>query len=301
MRGPGTRVDTLSLCAVGRDEAPYVVEWAHHHLAIGFERIYYYDNGCDETEALLAPLVAEGRVVHRRVSGEAPQLRVYQEHLDRHRGDSLWTAFLDIDEFLVPKRASDVRTLLAGRFADVAALAVPWKNFGSGGLPRRPPGALVTASYRHCQDHALAGRPFPSQYKTVIRTALAPPIVTPHTIHPLEGRLVDERGEPVRSPVAPCPPPQDELQLNHYFLRSRPDWERKLARGGGLTPRRLHPLRAHHFDAFDAFMSESRCDAIQRFVPKLARCVEAHERSLSHTGGHDPRLNPPAGGRRASR
>jgi len=44
MRGPGTRVDTLSLCAVGRDEAPYVVEWAHHHLAIGFERIYYYDN-----------------------------------------------------------------------------------------------------------------------------------------------------------------------------------------------------------------------------------------------------------------
>ncbi|MDR1946666.1 MAG: glycosyltransferase family 92 protein [Desulfovibrio sp.] len=34
-----------SICAIAKDEDPYIVEWAEYHLSIGFEHIHVYDNG----------------------------------------------------------------------------------------------------------------------------------------------------------------------------------------------------------------------------------------------------------------
>ena len=80
----------LALCAIVRDEGPYLAEWIAFHRLVGVERFHLYDNGStDETMAVLAPLIADGVVTvrpwsvpfHLHASREA-----YSDCLERVRG-----------------------------------------------------------------------------------------------------------------------------------------------------------------------------------------------------------------------
>ena len=53
----------LAVCAIYRDEGPYLREWVEFHRLAGVERFYLYDNGStDEHEEVLRPYVEEGLV-----------------------------------------------------------------------------------------------------------------------------------------------------------------------------------------------------------------------------------------------
>ena len=54
-----------ALVAIGRRENQYAREWVSHHLALGFDHIYIYDNnhkGEEHFETVLSDFVAEGLV-----------------------------------------------------------------------------------------------------------------------------------------------------------------------------------------------------------------------------------------------
>ena len=54
-----------SLVAIGRRENQYAREWVGHHLALGFDHIYIYDNnheGEEHFEYVLGDYVTEGLV-----------------------------------------------------------------------------------------------------------------------------------------------------------------------------------------------------------------------------------------------
>ncbi|MFG1358490.1 glycosyltransferase family 2 protein [Xanthobacter pseudotagetidis] len=47
----------IAICAIVRDEAPYVLEWVAHHRALGFDHIFVFDNESrDGTSELLDSL-----------------------------------------------------------------------------------------------------------------------------------------------------------------------------------------------------------------------------------------------------
>ena len=53
----------LSICAVYRDEAPYLREWVAFHSLVGVERFYLYNNRSDDGHReALAPYVEDGSV-----------------------------------------------------------------------------------------------------------------------------------------------------------------------------------------------------------------------------------------------
>ena len=54
-----------TLCAIVRNEAPYLAEWALFHRMIGFDRIVVYENDSDNsTPKILERAETSGR--HRR-------------------------------------------------------------------------------------------------------------------------------------------------------------------------------------------------------------------------------------------
>lgn len=53
----------LAICAISKDEGPYLKEWVEWHLKQGVEKFYIYDNeSTDCTKEILAPYIDNGIV-----------------------------------------------------------------------------------------------------------------------------------------------------------------------------------------------------------------------------------------------
>ena len=94
-----------ALVAIGRRENQYAREWVGHHLALGFDHIYIYDNnheGEEHFETVLSDYVADGSVTviwdYRDLEGV--QRHAYNDAYKQLSKDYDWIAFFDFDEFL---------------------------------------------------------------------------------------------------------------------------------------------------------------------------------------------------------
>ncbi len=145
-----------------KNEGPFILEWAAHHLAIGFDRFLIYTNDCEDgTDAIWERLAALGFAEHERNDDIRPRgvQKTALMRADSHplRQEAEWLLCLDIDEFVNVKRGE-------GRLEDLFALspeadmiALAWRRFGAAGRARwrdEP----VTALYRRAAPEAC---PFP--------------------------------------------------------------------------------------------------------------------------------------------
>ena len=99
----------LSVCSIYRDHAGYLREWIEFHRLVGVERFFLYDNESTTTIARSwSPTWRRGIVVIHEWPSPASVERgvpwgligAFNDCLERHRHDSRWLAFIDIDEFL---------------------------------------------------------------------------------------------------------------------------------------------------------------------------------------------------------
>lgn len=121
-----------------KNEGAFVLEWAAHHLALGFDRILAFTNDCEDgTDAIWDRLAALGLAAHERNPPPWPR-GVQKTALMRADSHPLvraaeWLICLDADEFVNVKRgAGRLDDLFAGApEADLVALA--WRRFGAAG------------------------------------------------------------------------------------------------------------------------------------------------------------------------
>lgn len=92
----------VALCAIGRLENRYAVEWVEHYKRLGFSKIFIYDNNHPEDGEIFAdvlqPYVDEGLV--EIMSWNGLQKECYEDCYNRHNGEYEWIGFFDFDEFL---------------------------------------------------------------------------------------------------------------------------------------------------------------------------------------------------------
>ena len=104
----------LAACAIARDESAYLPEWVAYHVVVGFSHFTIYDNGSTiPVRKVLRGEVDRGLVRVIDFPGRAwpsLQLDAYNNYLSWARNLSKWTAFIDIDEFIVPKSSDSVAT-----------------------------------------------------------------------------------------------------------------------------------------------------------------------------------------------
>lgn len=119
-----------------KNEGAFILEWAAHHLAIGFDRFLVYTNDCEDgTDAIWARLAELGYAAHER--NDDIRARGVQKtalmRADTHplRAKAEWITSLDVDEFINVKlgegRIDDLFTTLPE--AEMVMLA--WRRFGS--------------------------------------------------------------------------------------------------------------------------------------------------------------------------
>ncbi|MGB0799112.1 MAG: glycosyltransferase family 2 protein [Planktomarina sp.] len=132
---PHGRVMAVSMM---KDEAPFLLEWVAHHLAVGFTDILVYTNECsDGTVEMLQRLETLGLGYHREniiPEGIKPQPSALKHaQVEPLVQTADWVMVFDADEFLVLRHPSGH---LDGMISDAVAqdangIVVTWRIFGS--------------------------------------------------------------------------------------------------------------------------------------------------------------------------
>lgn len=228
----GGRKYHSAVVAIARDENPYLLEWAAYHLAIGFEHVFVYDNMSREPLADLFSVEGAHRYVTvtrwPTLPDQSPQIKAYEHYLWSHGRDVDWTAVFDLDELLNLKRHDTIADFLAG-FDAATGVAINWRFFGSSGETRHRSGLMMERFTRA----APIDFPKNATVKSIHRTKHVSRLM-----HHYSGYLVPED---VRSPdgsrvangptIAPTESNLAAAQVNHYFVKSREEWDRKMNRG----------------------------------------------------------------------
>jgi len=269
---PGTR---LAVCGIFRDEAPYLAEWIAFHRGQGVDRFYLYDNlSTDEWRSELAFEIESGIVeVIRWPREHKQQFSAYTDCLKRHRTDTRWIAFIDVDEFLFSPTGRSLPAVLRD-FEKHPAVVANWRVYGHGGWKTQPPGLVIESYLIRSSDDDPVNR----TVKSIVQPRLTrPPIRHPH-IFTHYGRAVGEDGIPPDGPYRAST--AELLRINHYRTKSVEEWERKLVKGRPDGAWRTGPPGAlmppEHDDVEDG--------AILPFVPAVKDALRNRVGASSNNG-----------------
>lgn len=126
---------TVAICAIGRLENRYAVEWVEHYNSLGVDKIYIYDNNRVEDGELLSdvlqPYIEAGFVEITPWDGR--QKQAYEDCYNRHNHEYTWMGFFDFDELVWIQDVRKAADLLSGfDYADV--LVLNWQTMTDNGL-----------------------------------------------------------------------------------------------------------------------------------------------------------------------
>lgn len=254
-------VNTLSLVAIAKYEAPYIKEWVDYHLLQGIDCIYLYDNESpDNLKSLLQPYIDTGKVVYTLIKGKAKQLDAYNDAIKRFKFKTKYMAFIDCDEFLVQENSTMtlVETIKRCMKCNLrcAGLAVNWRMYGSSGHISKP-GNSVLASYLYRGKSNAKGN-------DCIKSIVNPRLVKEfkHVHYPKYYRgfySVNEDSNRCDGPTNVCGDTK-HIRINHYFTKSKEEWIVRRSRGKADTEniadkRTIEEFYEHdHNDVYDPIM-----------------------------------------------
>ena len=148
----------LAIAAIVKDEAPYIEEWMDYHILAGVDYFYIYDNdSSDDLRGKLQRYIDAGKAEYHYYPGRYRQLEAYNDAIRKHKFDSKYIAFIDIDEFLLPLQQELILDIVEETMSmddSTAGLAINCKSFGSSGHKAIPPmGGYWTTT---CIAHRMA-------------------------------------------------------------------------------------------------------------------------------------------------
>lgn len=246
---PCTRYN-LAICAIIKDEGPYLREWIEYHRLVGVDKFYLYDNdSSDDTKRILAPYIKSGLVEYTYFPGEKRQLPAYQDCIARFKLDAEWIAFIDLDEFMVPKKYNKISELLDIMPDNVSQVVIDWEIFGSNGHQTKPDGLVM-------DNYTMRAR----------RSWLYKSIVNPRMVFSMgchEHNVAFWTHHVSRR----------YAQINHYYCKSFAEYQRRVTRGdaweGAAAARVMFDQanydRHNQNDVYD--------DSILRFAPDVRRAL----------------------------
>lgn len=248
----------LAVCAIFRDESPYLAEWVAFHRIQGVERFWLYDNlSTDDWHSELEPEMRSGIVTVTPWPQEPGQKSAYIDCLNRHRNDARWIAFIDLDEFLFSPGGRSLPEVLRG-FERHPSVVVNWRMYGTNGYQEPPAGLVVENFLMRGADSHKDNR----YVKSIVypRKTAGPRVDHPHDFR-CRGIVVGEDHRPHMSGYEREPPTVELLRINHYCARSLNGLARKQAEPNAWDGAVRHLAKVPP--------DEVRDEVVLRFVPAL--------------------------------
>ena len=271
-----------------KNEGAFILEWAAHHLAIGFDKFLVYTNDCDDgTDAIWRRLAALG--YGEQVDNDQIKARGVQKtalmRADEHplTAEAEWIACLDVDEFVnVKYGAGDLDDLFAA-LPGVDMIMLCWRRFGASGVAKFAD-APVTEQFRRAAPEVC---PYPFHnygFKSVWRNAAGwrrigvhrPLDPAPEAIGGLTVVTADGRDAPAYREkglwLNPATAGYAGAQLNHYSLGSAESFLVKCERGlpnSKVTDLDLGYWAERNFNQVEDSSIQRRSEATRSMLDRL--------------------------------
>jgi hypothetical protein len=247
----------LAICAIFREEAPFLAEWIDFHRGVGFSHFFLYNNfSTDNFSSVLAPYVETGCVTLKDWPVLAGQLAAYTDCVRTQWRRARWIALIDIDEFLFSPNMVDIRPIIRS-YVNFPGLVVWQAFFGSSGHQARPDAPVVEAYTRRGPLSITTAKSIVNP-RRVYKAGI-------HTSRYWSGNAFDTAGRAITPGLAPI---LDVLRINHYWSRSIEDLVIKVRRGDAAL--KITRDRDWHF-AYEARLNEEDDTSI---LP-IARAIRA--------------------------
>lgn len=224
------------IVAIAKDEQPYLLEWLAYHLAIGFDHIWVYDNESGTPlSRIISRSAARGCVTVLRWPNAASgrtQIEAYNHFLRTFGRDVTWAAIIDVDEMICLKQDPTIGVFL-DRFDGASGIALNWRFFGSSGHRAHEPGLMIERFRRAAPvDHEInAG------VKSLHRIDDVTFMLPHYSLYRGQAAVVSATGNLVPNDwrIALDPANFAIAQVNHYFVKSAEEWDRKIRRHKGYS------------------------------------------------------------------
>lgn len=258
----------LAVCAIMKNEAPYVKEWLDYHQMVGVKRFYIYDNESgDDLCQVLLPYIGKGIVVYKNYPGEAKQMPAYNEFIKEYGDKNEWVAFIDADEFIIPMEKESIPEFLAD-YKEYPGIGINWVAYDSNGHKAKPEGGVLENYTRVHYDENLV--PF-HQIKSIVQPSQVDKIINPHYALFKDNKLAvnenkQEIGGSLEERAYISPFSANKIRINHYFTKSEEEYKAKIERGRAPTKRSVKRV----YNQSQVFFDDYKYDySAYRFVTKL--------------------------------
>jgi hypothetical protein len=121
----------VSVCLLIKDENKYLEEWINHHLKLGIEHFYIYDNNSKipVSKTILEKFNSNYfTFIDWSDNYKSMQIEAYNHYLTNYGNKSKWTAFIDTDEFI---QWDSVEVL--DKYESYDYVRIPWVLFNANG------------------------------------------------------------------------------------------------------------------------------------------------------------------------
>ena len=266
-----------AICAIQKGAKRYLDEWTDYNLAMGFDRIYLYDNS-DDFE-LKEWAQNKERIHVKHYPGFEKQMIAYTEcgqWIQYHKMHS-WIAFMDTDEFVVIRDTNKfpyIMDFLNTVPLDAAGLAINWQMFGFNNHTNYEPKPLLLRFQKH--------EPEVDQHiKTIARARDFKSSPNPHFVDTLGGhKVIDTSGNVIKGPFNPLKI-NDKIVIFHIHTKSLEEYKERCKRGRATTTKQKAaealPCKPYSDEQFmahfkpDTIMDGSAWKLLKERVPKYAK------------------------------
>ena len=223
------------IVCIAKLEHDYIEEFMKYHLALGFKRIYLFDNEDVPTYAtLLKKYVDSGQVLiyhlphnNHYIMKNDVQCFIPVQYLALHifveqimpNSDITHVVHIDIDEFIALKRHSNICDFIKEYIVgDCAGIGMNWRIFGSSNRAEKT-NAPVTARFTMCEEKGH------QCIKTIFKKDCFVKFDTCHAIVASEGMHIKSTNGTIPEGPFNFNVDYDVIQLNHYKCKTLPEFK----------------------------------------------------------------------------
>ncbi len=261
---------SLHICAIFKNEAPYLKEWIEFHRIVGVEKFtLYQNNSVDDYHSVLDSYIAQGIVELIEWNIPVPsQSPAYADYITKHVGQEIWTAFIDIDEFLWSPKYDTVEEALST--LPRSAVGVNWVMMSYSGHEHYSPEPVIERFTKRPYAQDPASDLVNAHIKSIVWMGQGVGTAgNTHFFQTTHG-MCNENGVLFDGPFSSHS--SSILRINHYFTKSRDEWRIRAARGrADGIPREYDTIYIE-----DASLAVEDKE-IQRFLPQLKERMKCQE------------------------
>ena len=220
----------LAVVSIMKNEGPYIKEWLNYHLLAGVDHFFIYDNESpDNQREVLQPYIDAGIVTYTFFPGTSPQFPAYDDAVNRFKFLCRYMAFIDGDEFILPKSKSTITEvvdeILDGK-PNVGSLGLNWHMFGSSGQKNADYTRDVTERFVY-----RAPSDFVSMIKDIVNPRRINYFENPHYMLHYDGFYTINEDGVIVNGGNNKPSTDKKIVINHYVTKSYEEYMNKNKRG----------------------------------------------------------------------